>query len=180
MKNSQGVNDNIIIINDNNRHDWVGKVIHCELRKKFLLNHKNKSYMHNPTSVLENDTHKVLYDFDIQKESLNFDQMSRSYNKQQQQKKRTCKIVVFAVPADHRLILKEREKNDNISTLLGDRKKLWNMKVTFIPIIIGALGTVIKGLIKRLEDLKIKRLVGTTQTTALLRSVRILSRFRET
>ena len=47
------------------------------------------------------------------------------------------------------------------------------MKVTFIPIIIGALGTVTKRLIKGLEDLEIKVREETSQTTALLRSARI-------
>ncbi len=48
-----------------NRHDWVGKVIHWELCKKFKFDHTNKWYMHNPATVLENDTHKFLWDFDI-------------------------------------------------------------------------------------------------------------------
>ena len=39
------------------RHDWVGKVIYCELCKKLKSDHTNKWYMHNPTSVLQNDTH---------------------------------------------------------------------------------------------------------------------------
>ena len=34
-------------------------------------------------------------------------------------------------------------------------KKLWNMQVTIIPIVIGEFGTVTKGLLKRLEDLEI-------------------------
>ena len=44
--------------NDNNnktRHNWVGKVIHRELCKKFKFDHMNKWYMHNPESVLENE-----------------------------------------------------------------------------------------------------------------------------
>ena len=52
------------------RHDWVGKVIHWELCKKFKFDHTNKWYMHNPASVLENDTHKLLWDFDIQTDHL--------------------------------------------------------------------------------------------------------------
>ena len=48
------------------RHDWVGKVIHWEMCKKFKFDHTNKWYMHNPASLLENDTHKLLSDFDIQ------------------------------------------------------------------------------------------------------------------
>ena len=41
-------------------HDWVGKVIHWELSKKLKFDHMNKCYMHNPESVLENETHKLL------------------------------------------------------------------------------------------------------------------------
>ena len=48
------------------RHDWVGKVIHWEMCKKFKFDHTNKWYMHNPAPVLENDTHKLLWDLDIQ------------------------------------------------------------------------------------------------------------------
>ena len=38
------------------RHDWVGKVIHWELCKKFQFGHTNKWYMYNPASVQENET----------------------------------------------------------------------------------------------------------------------------
>ena len=50
----------------------------------------------------------------------------------------------------------------------------WNMKVTVIPIVIGVLCTVIKGLVQGLKDLKIRGQVETIQTTALLRSDRLL------
>ena len=74
-----------------------------------------------------------------------------------------CKIVDFAVPADHRVKLKESEKKDKYLDLTSElKKKLWNIKVTFKPIIIGALGTVTKGLVKGLEELEIKRRVETT------------------
>ena len=41
-------------------HDWVGKVIHCEMCRKFQFDFTNKWYMHNPAPVLENDSHKLL------------------------------------------------------------------------------------------------------------------------
>ena len=47
------------------RHDWVGKVIHWEMCKKFKFNDTNKWYMHHPAHVLENNTHKLLWDFDM-------------------------------------------------------------------------------------------------------------------
>ena len=54
------------------------------------------------------------------------------------------------------------------------------MQVTIIPIVIGAFGTVTKGLLKGLEDLEVGGRVETIQTTALLRTVRILRRVLET
>ena len=50
------------------RHDWVDKVIHREMCKKFKFD--RKWYMHNPAAVLDNDTHKLLWDFDIQTDHL--------------------------------------------------------------------------------------------------------------
>ena len=44
------------------RHDWIGKVIHWKMCKKFKFDHTNKWYMHNPAPFLENDTHKLLCD----------------------------------------------------------------------------------------------------------------------
>ena len=52
------------------RHDWVGKVIHWEMCKKSKFDHANKLYMHNPAPVHENDTHKLLWDFDIHTDHL--------------------------------------------------------------------------------------------------------------
>ena len=54
------------------------------------------------------------------------------------------------------------------------------MKVTIVPIVNGALGTIIKGLLKGLEDLEVGGRKETIQTTALLRTARILRRVLET
>ena len=53
------------------------------------------------------------------------------------------------------------------------------MKVTVIPIVIGALGTIPKRLVRELEELEIKEQVETIQTTTMLRSARILKRWGE-
>ena len=49
-----------------------------------------------------------------------------------------------------------------------------------MPIVIGALGTITKGLLKGQEDLEVGGRVETIQTTALLRTARILKRVLET
>ena len=79
-----------------------------------------------------------------------------------------------------RIKLKECEKKDKYLDLGREFKNLWNMKVTFIPIVIGVFGTVTKGLLKGQKDLEVGGQVETIQTTALLRMARILRRVLET
>ena len=128
--------------------------------------------MHNPAPVLENDSHKLLWDFNIQTHHLIPARRPDLIiiNK----RKRICKIVDFAVPADHRINMnmKESEKKDKYLDLARELKKRWSMKVTIVLNVIGALGTLTKGLLNGLEDLEVGGRVETIQTTALLRTAR--------
>ena len=160
------------------RHDWVGKVFHWEMCKQFKFDRTNKWDMHNPASVLANNTHTLLRDFGIHTDHLISERRPdlTIINK----KKRTCKIVDFAVSADDRIKLKECEKKDKYLDLGRELKKLWNIKVTIIPIVIGAFGTVTKVLPQGLEDLEVGGRVETAQTTTFLRTARILRIVLET
>ena len=71
----------------------------------------------------------------------------------------------FAVLADLWIKLKESEKKDKYFDFARELKKLWNIKVTIIPIVIGVFGRVTKGLLKGLEDLEVGGWVETIQTT---------------
>ena len=81
---------------------------------------------------------------------------------------------------DHGINLKEWEEKDKYQDLARELKKLWNMKVTIVPIVIGVLGTITKGLLKGLEDLESGGQVDTIQMATLLRTARILRRVLET
>ena len=156
------------------RHDWVSKVIFWELCKKFKFDHTNKWYMHNPAPVLENNTYKLLWNFDIYSNHLisaRRPDLIIIYKK-----KRNWKIDDFAVPAYHKI---KCEKKDKYPDLARQFKKLWNMKETIVPIMIGAFGTVTKGLLKGLEDLEVSKRVETIKMTALLKTARILRRVLE-
>ena len=73
----------------------------------------------------------------------------------------------FAVSADYRVKLEENEKTDKYLHPSLELKKLWNMKVTVIPIVIGAIGTVTKRLIKGLEYLEIRGWVEIIQNYSI-------------
>ena len=137
----------------NRRRLLVGKVIHWELCKKLKFDHTNKWHRHNLESVLKNETHNFLLDFEIQTDHLI---SARWPDHIINKKERTCRIVDFAVPAEHRVKLKECEKRDDYLDLARELKKLGhesdNYTVIGRYIVIGALGTVTKGLVQGLED----------------------------
>ena len=45
-------------------------MIHWELCKKFRFDYTNKWYIHNPESVLENEMHKIPWNFEIKMDRL--------------------------------------------------------------------------------------------------------------
>ena len=130
------------------RYDRVGKVTHLEMCKKFKFDHANKWYMHNPAPVLGTDPHKLLWDFDIQTDHLisarRPDLIIINKKKEHLQNCRLC------CPGRPQIKLKECEKRDKYLDFARELKNLWNMKVIIIPIVIGAFGTITKGLLKGL------------------------------
>ena len=80
------------------RHDLVGKVIHWELCKEYRFDLTNKWYMQNKEYVLENETHKLQWNFSVETDHLI---SPRPPNRTIINKNRNCRIVDFIVPADH-------------------------------------------------------------------------------
>ena len=157
------------------RHEWVDKLIHMGLWKKLKFDHTNAQPSICPGKW---DAQTPLRFWDTNR-SPNLGQTTRPCNNHHKNKI-TCRIMDFAAQVDQRVKLKETKKKDMYLDLARELKKLWNIKATIIPIVIGALSTVTIGLIQGLEDLEIRGWVETIQTTALLRSARILRRVLET
>ena len=163
----------------------MGKVIHWELCKKLKFHHTNKWYIYNPESFLENGTLKVLWDFEIQTDHLisarRPNLMIVNNKKKKKEKEKTYRKDDFVVPTDHRVKSRSSEKGDKYLDFARElKKKKWKLKVSVIPIVIGALGTILPKLIKGLGDLETRGQVETIQTTAFLRSAWILRRVLET
>ena len=111
--------------------------------------------------------------------SPNHGQKTRPYNNQQQKKREFGKLSILLTRRTT-INLKECEKKDKYFDIAEEWKQLWNMKVTIVPIVIGAFGTITKGLLKGLEDLEVGGRVETIQMIAFLRTTRILRRVLET
>ena len=122
------------------------------------------------------DAENSLKDFEIQTDHL----ISARWPDLEliNKKKRTYCIVNFDVPEDRRVKIKESEKIDEYLDLAWELKKQWNMGMTVIPIVVVALGTVQKGVEKRLQEIEIRGRIKTIQTTAVLKSARIVKFWR--
>ena len=59
----------------------------------------------------------------------------------------------FAIPTDQTVKIKDSEKIDKFLEIPSEPRKLWKMKVTVIPIIVGTLGTLLKDLERILPEL---------------------------
>ena len=82
--------------------------------------------MHNAESVLENETHKLLWDFETQTDYLISDRRPdqvKDNRKKKKMNKKKKKIVNFTVPADRKIKLKESEKRGKYLDFARELKK---------------------------------------------------------
>ena len=142
-----------------------------------ILPYKQMVFVHPRICPIEWDTQTFLGFWDTNG-SPNLNQMTRPYyNKQKKENLPNCRLCCPSLP---RRKLKENEKTDKYLDLARKLKKkncvTWKYGYTNYR---WCSGTVNKGLLKGLEDVEIRGWMETIQTTALLRSTRILRRALE-
>ena len=52
-------------------------------------------------------------------------------------KRRTCKIIDFAVAGDMRIEEKQKEKIEKDQDIRRELQKIWNVRVKIIPLVVG-------------------------------------------
>ena len=112
--------------------------------------------------VQENKTHKILWDFEIQ---MNHLIIARRPDLVIINKKR--KILLFNEPQSEN----KRKGEDKYLDIAREQKKLCNMQLMVIPIVVGAWN-----ILTGLKQLEIRGRIKTIQNIALLRLTRILRR----
>ena len=137
------------------------KVIHWELCKISKFDYIKKCYMTNTESVLVNEMHQFLWNFEIHTDHL-----------------------ILARRPDVEIVKKNRDiaklwalTSRKPQRKIDGRRKNWNRKVSVISVVIGVLDKVIKIMVNGLKELKIGTRVETIKKLALLRSERISNCF---
>lgn len=108
------------------RHDRVAKIIHWHLCKRWTLEHADKWYDLEPSTVIENEDVKMLWDMKIQTDT------KIEHSKHDivvfEKKSRKCYLVDVACPFDTRIAEKEREKIERYDDLRREVKRMWSCK----------------------------------------------------
>ena len=102
---------------------------------------RSSNNMQKPESVLENETRKLLWDFELQTDHLI---PARRPDLVIVHKKETRRIVDFTVQVDHRAKIDTKRKEKLVQRPTQRTKKLWNINVTVISIVFNALWTIPK------------------------------------
>jgi len=79
-----------------------------------------------------------------------------------------------AIPADRNVVQKEAERKLKYKILCIEIQRMWNLKCTIIPVIIGATGIVTRRLRKLLEAVPRKHSTDSLQKTAILGTSHII------
>jgi len=92
--------------------------------------------------------------------------------KSNKQKKYTMIDVTISV--DTKVVQKEAEKKLKYKNVCIEIQRMWNLKCTIVPVIIGVTGIVTRSLRKNLEALPGKHSIDSLQKTAILGTSHII------
>jgi hypothetical protein len=83
-------------------------------------------------------------------------------------------LIDVAIPGDRNVINKESEKVSKYKDLVIEIQRMWNVKATVIPQIIGETGTISESLRQYLSNIPGKQEIKELQKTAILGTAHIL------
>ena len=72
-------------------------------------------------------------------------------------------LTDVSIPADRNVVQKEAEKKLKYKSLCIEIQRMWNLKCTIVPVIIGATGIVTRSLRKNLETVPGKHSIDSLQ-----------------
>ena len=85
-----------------------------------------------------------------------------------------CMLIDVAIKGDRNVIKKEAENSLKYKDLTIEIQRMWNVKASVIPVIIGATGTISESFRKYASDIPGNHDVKELQKTAILGTAHIL------
>ncbi|XP_063591903.1 uncharacterized protein LOC134768991 [Penaeus indicus] len=134
-----------------NRHDRVGQYLHWTICNSYNIKTCEHWYEHKPEPVVEGENATLLWDFSIHTDRTI--QANRPDIIIKDFKEKTCLLIDMSVPCDQNIAHKEFDKLSKYKDLQIEIQKMWSLKATTVPVIVGALGMIKKQTQKHLDKI---------------------------
>ena len=110
--------------------------------KEFGIEVKERWYEHEPKTVTENDSVTILWDMPIHTDRTIA--ANRPDIVLKNKKDKTCLLIDMTTPLDTNTLVKTTEKLTKYKDLEIEVERMWGLKTTTVPVVMGALGTIKK------------------------------------
>ena len=147
--------------------------MHWKILKHYNIRANDKWFEHQPQTVTENEKVTILWDMQVHTDKT-IKVKPDIIIKDKEEK--TCMLIDMAIPSDRNTSVKVAEKLSKYKYLEIEITKMWGLKTITVPVVIGALGVVKKGIEKHIDKIPGKINIKELQKNALLGSSLILRR----
>ena len=149
------------------RHDKVALQVYWKTCRKYVIECTDKWYDHQPLPVAKNREVRITRDMTVYTDKAlknNRPDISLLHKASQE-----WKLIDIDVPADQNMIRIEEENVEKYQDLAFEIKRIHGAsKVTKIPIVIGAIGTIAKDARTWYVKLDLHDIIGNAQLSAVL------------
>ena len=156
------------------RHDHVGQYLHWKICQAYNFDTPENWYEHKPDPVVECDNVTILWDFPV-----NTDR-NISANRPdiivKDRNKGSCLLIDMSIPTDRNISSKEFDKLSKYKDLEIDIRKMWKLRASTVPVIVGALGMIKKGTEHHISTIPGDSSLQEIQKIVLLGTAHILRR----
>ena len=157
------------------RHDKVAKYLHWLLCQEQDIEVPDKWYEHVPDNVVSKNQVTLIWDTAVQTDYTIPSNRPDIIVKNQLE--RTCLLIDVSVPSDRNIYAKRSEKLCKYKDLEIEIQKMWGMRTTVVPLIMGALGSIATDTPIDLACISSSASLYQVQKQVLLSSAFILQRF---
>ena len=124
--------------------------MHWKILKHYNIKANDKWHEHQPETVTENKKVTILWDMQVHTDKTIKANKPDIIIKDKQQK--TCILIDMAIPSDRNASVKVAEKLTKYKDL--EIEKMWGLKTITVPVVIGELGVVKKGIEKHVDKIQ--------------------------
>ena len=131
------------------RHDKVCSHLHYSICKALGIETTDKWYIHMPKPEYEKGDFTVSWNQAVHtNKEVTANRPDRIIKNT---KEKTCTLIDVSIPVDRNVVQKEAEKKLKYKCLCIEIQRMWNLKCTIIPVIIGDNGILTRSIRKNLE-----------------------------